>query len=115
MNEFTSDEVKGIFKLLHVMLPFEPSAVSKDSLAVFLLGLALRLNRLESLSFSATEFLLFLGSSTVMMLPIELNLLEQRTFNLNIGNYVNLMYRYKQMKKTYNFALKSNSKRATAV
>lgn len=81
-NEFPSDDDSGIFRLLHVTLTFDASATSSDSFCTFLLGLALLLNKLESLSFSATEFLLFLGSSTVIMFPIELNLLEHRTFNL---------------------------------
>lgn len=58
------------------------------------MGLVFRPNKLESLNFSATEFLLFLGSSTVMMLPIELNLLEQRTNNL--GRQVLLSQSVKQ-------------------
>lgn len=81
-KEFPSEEESGIFSVLQVTLTFEASATSRDSLSMFLLVLAFRLNKLESLSFSATEFLLFLGSSTVIMLPMKLNLLEHRTLNL---------------------------------
>lgn len=57
-KEFPSEEESGIFSVLQVTLTFEASATSRDSLSMFLLVLAFRLNKLESLSFSATEFLL---------------------------------------------------------
>lgn len=81
-KEFGSNVDSGIFKLLQVTPKLDISVTSRESLFAFLLGLALRLNKLESLSFSAIKFRLFLGSSTVIMLPTELNLLEQRTDNL---------------------------------
>lgn len=85
----SGDIVNGIFKLLQVTFRFEPSAESTVSTGV-LFDLALRLNKLESLNFSATEFLLFLGSSTVIMFPIELNLLEQRTSSLNLNEILSI-------------------------
>ena len=112
---FPSGEERGIFKSLHVTLVFEFSVAWDGSLPALRFGRALRLNKLESLNFSATEFLLFLGSSTVIMLPIELNLLEQRTCSLELRFPLLVCFKFKGKYKSYSFFLKSNSKRATAV